>query len=116
MDKEKKVGSYEELLRKSWAKAVAAKRREILDFHNRQISFLQHERAIHLAVTLFFGGSCLFLGWVVLISVSIYFPILFLIMLITTTFYVAHYYNLENCCQRWQKLSTELEKELIWKK
>ncbi len=116
MRKEDKVKTHEEFVKRFWAKAKGAKRRELLDFHNRQISFLQHERSIHLTVTLFFGGASLFLAWAVLISVSWLLPAVFLVMLITTFFYIIHYYRLENTCQRWQSLSAEMEKELVLKK
>jgi hypothetical protein len=97
----------------AWRKAGPKKRRELLDSFHRRISFLQHERLVHVLVTLFFGGASLFSGWVVLISISLYFPILFLVLLAVTVFYVVHYYRLENACQRWQNLAIELEKELL---
>lgn len=114
-NKEDSYLSIEMALATSWRRFGVRSKRTLLDAFEKRISFLQHERMIHLFVTLFFGGASLFSGWVVLISVSLYFPIIFLILLITTVFYVAHYYRLENTCQRWQSLAMKLEEELIKK-
>ncbi|MFA5248323.1 MAG: hypothetical protein WC415_03695 [Patescibacteria group bacterium] len=99
-----------------WKKAGAIKRHQLLKLFNRQISFLQHERLIHLLVTLFFGGTSIFLGLLVPATADWRLLIIFLIILITTMFYILHYYNLENTCQRWQKLSIKLEEDLLKKK
>lgn len=112
-NKEESYLSTEADLVFAWRKAGTKKRRELLDYFCRRISFLQYERLVHLLVTLFFGAASLFSGWVVLISVSLYFPIIFLILLVVTAFYVVHYYRLENACQRWQNLAVQLEKELL---
>lgn len=96
-----------------WKKANRAKRSELLSFFNHRILFLQHERHVHLLVTLFFSGAALFLGWAAPASGSWSLPAIFLIVLITLLFYIGHYYTLENTCQRWQRLSLRLERELL---
>lgn len=78
--------------------------RELLDYHVEMTRNFQHERAIHLAITLFFAG--LMIGsWVLvgLFSVSIGFnvdslPALIMAILLTILegFYIAYYYKLEN--------------------
>ena len=88
--------------------------KELIEFHLTQVQHFQHERLIHLIVTMFFAlfmiivfilfialsltlgsdlGSQLILGWTGLIL---------LIFLIVTLFYVRHYYQLENGTQELQ--------------
>ncbi len=96
-----------------WKKSGPAKRWKILDVFCRQIAFLQHERLIHLLITLFFGGFCLLFGLLASIFGNVFLLLIFLLVLIMEMFYVFHYYFLENTCQRWQKIAFDLEKELI---
>jgi Na+/alanine symporter len=70
------------------------------EYHKAQIEFLQHERLIHLIVTLAFG---LFLLITVLFIAA--FHILLLLPLAGLLFimfipYIIHYYHLENGVQR----------------
>ncbi len=115
-NKEERHDFVEKEILALWKNASPRKRLRILELFDRQIAFLQHERIVHLLVTLFFGGASLFLGWAVLISVSLYLPIVFIAVLAVTFFYVIYYYRLENACQRWQKTSIGLEKESLAKK
>lgn len=96
-----------------WKKADRPKRLELLAFFNHRILFLQHERHLHLLVTLFFGGISLLSGYMAPLSGNWCLMAIFAIVLITTLFYVVHYYYLENTCQKWQKLSIGFEKELL---
>jgi hypothetical protein len=80
--------------------------------HARMIEYMQHERLIHLLVTLSFG---LFL----LLSVVLAFmkpavPVLILngLFFIMLAAYVAHYFFLENSVQRWYQLMDEIEKRV----
>lgn len=78
-------------------------------YHQTQILLMQHERLVHLLITLFF--TFLFLCS----SISTFcapMPLLFLldlILLITLLFYIRHYYRLENGLARWYEIYTELE-------
>lgn len=71
-------------------------REELLEW----ISIFQHERLIHLLVTLFFSG----MGIAALIAgvalENLLFLVLFLIILVLDIFYIRHYYILENGIQR----------------
>ncbi len=96
--------------------------KNLQEFHLRQIGFIQHERLIHLLVTLFFGLFSL----ISILSIIIYglmellpLTMLFLVLLIP---YIFHYFRLENGIQRWYglynqilvrsgKISTEYEKK-----
>lgn len=79
------------------------------DYHKTQIEFIQHERLIHLLVTLFFG---LFFLTTVLISVAcdklelLGVAAMFLVLLIP---YIAHYYKLENGVQRLYELYNSID-------
>ena len=70
---------------------------KIIEEHLIKIQFFQHERLIHLIVTLFY--SFVFL---VFIAACIIYPIFLIIVLILTIFlifYVIHYFKLENGIQ-----------------
>ncbi len=75
------------------------------EYHKSKIEFLQHERLIHLLVTLFFG-----LFFLISVFFSIAFPkieilLLDLLFLSLLAPYTVHYYKLENTVQGWYKLS-----------
>ena len=67
-----------------------------------KILFFQHERLIHLIVTLFF--SLFALIFMVLGMLSYYFLIIFAILLVFVIFYIYHYYFLEKKVQYLYKL------------
>ena len=82
---------------------------EIISEHLIKISFFQHERLIHLLVTLFFAIFLfIFLGFSFFIS-SLCF-IIVLILIICVILYVLHYYFLENSVQYMYKQYDELRK------
>lgn len=85
----------------------------LLEYHHRQILYVQHERLIHLIITLFF--ALIFLGSVICTFCydSLLLPLLDLILLILVAFYIRHYYRLENCLERWYKLYTKLKLEEV---
>lgn len=80
----------------------------VRSYHKVQIAFLQHERLIHLLVTLAFAllliASC--------IATVFYFaPVMIVltsILMVVEVFYVVHYYRLENGVQRWYSLYNAL--------
>jgi uncharacterized membrane protein YoaK (UPF0700 family) len=80
--------------------------------HLAKTKLLQHERLIHLLVTLSFGGFALlsFFACLVVSRIEIIVPAA--IFLITTFFYVIHYYRLENMTLRWYKLGDQLADKL----
>ena len=80
--------------------------------HERIIMHMQHERLVHLIVTLAFG---IFL----LITIAIAFikPVILVLVLsglffIMLIFYVAHYFFLENTIQRWYVLADRIADEI----
>lgn len=85
-------------------------------YHCQVVRDFQHERLIHLIVTLFF--ACLLLLSVIslfLITCSytllnILILIIAAILLVTELFYIRHYYQLENGTQKLYDLSEKLYK------
>ena len=71
--------------------------KEDLDEVKLKIMFFQHERLIHLIVTLFF--SLFALIFMALGMLSYYFLIIFAILLVFVVFYIYHYYFLEKNVQ-----------------
>ncbi|MDR2105013.1 MAG: hypothetical protein LBP51_04580 [Deferribacteraceae bacterium] len=79
----------------------------------RWISYFQHERLIHLIVTVFVGLADI-LSVLLLFYTALY-PAIALTVLLTIlfSFYIAHYYTLENNTQKLYKLLDDLLK--IWR-
>ncbi len=67
-----------------------------------KINFFQHERLIHLIVTISFAFFALI--FLILGMVSYYFLIIFAILLVFVVLYIYHYYFLENSVQYLYKL------------
>ncbi len=66
----------------------------------KNIEIFQHERLIHLIVTVFVGISTLILFGLGLIIENILLLLLSLITLVLFSFYIFHYYFLENSVQK----------------
>jgi len=62
-----------------------------------RIGFYQHERLIHLIVTMSF--AIFFLLSLILVSINVYFLALSVLLLVLLVPYIAHYYFLENSTQ-----------------
>lgn len=79
-------------------------------YHKQQISYFEHERLVHLLVTLFFGLFLLisFLATIILTDKALILVLDFLFLLLIIP-YIFHYYGLENGVQRLYKLDRELE-------
>ena len=70
---------------------------DIIENHLIKIGFFQHERLIHLLVTLFY--AIIFLLFAALGFVHYIFFSIAIILLIFLMFYIAHYFHLENGVQ-----------------
>jgi cell division protein FtsW (lipid II flippase) len=81
----------------------------LLEYHDKQIRWLQHERLVHLITMLF---VCLFTlliwGFTVMQPILPCF-ILSAILLLLSLAYIIHYYRLENGVQRWYELSNKIK-------
>lgn len=78
-------------------------------FHRAQISYLQHERLVHLLVTLFFGLAALLTLLFLVRHPQPLVGVLLLLLLVLLVPYLVHYYRLENGVQRWYHLANEIE-------
>lgn len=89
-------------------------RRELFVYHTERVHDFQHERLIHLLVTLFFGllflGS--FVAWLSMPMPELFWPLtlLMLILLVLELAYIRHYYQLENGVQLLYELTEKLGK------
>ena len=75
-----------------------------------QISFFQHERLIHLIVTVLFAIMTIMAFVVVMVECSIGALVLLLLFLVLLIPYVRHYYILENGTQQLYTYYDRLEK------
>ncbi|MDD5888615.1 MAG: hypothetical protein PUC82_03915 [bacterium] len=73
---------------------------ELLRDHLTQISFFQHERLIHLLVTIFVGIMAILFFIAGILNSSISCLILFACLLILFVPYIFHYFFLENGVQK----------------
>lgn len=85
---------------------------ELLDYHRLKLSWLQHERLIHLIVLVL--SVIIFC---IALAVNAFFPglpaILFLIIItILMAAYILHYFRLENRTQHWYRLYDEIYQRL----
>ena len=85
--------NYKEYLKLARDKKV--KKEELLT----NIKFFQHERLIHLLVTIFLGIATILFFQIGIQNELILFLIIGIITLILFIFYIVHYYFLENSVQ-----------------
>lgn len=112
---EQRIKSYEKYIE------AAAKHptKELLIYHQEMVKNFQHERAIHLAITLFFVTFAAILIVAALCSVAFVGAPLSIGMLalagtITTIsgFYIKHYYFLENHVQKLYDVTEKIHSSL----
>jgi hypothetical protein len=93
---------------------------KLLEYHNRKIGWLQHERLVHLIVTVLTAGvfMCLF-GLTLVLRGNILVLVLLAGVMVLLIAYLFHYFRLENTVQHWYRLSDEIyfkaERELEMK-
>lgn len=87
--------------------------KKLLVYHNRKIEWLQHERLVHLIVTMLTAILFLFVFWLSLFikdNLSIW--ALLGIVTVLLAAYLFHYFRLENTVQRWYLISDEIYHKL----
>lgn len=96
------IKEYEKVLKVRLSKKGSVEKLdEWIEYHKIQIEHLQHERTIHLFVTLNFG---IFFLMSILAFLIIHTPDLILLaglFFVLLVPYIFHYYFLENTTQRW---------------
>ena len=87
---------------------------EDLAVHQEKIRILQHERLVHLIVTVMVVFVELFVVGLTILhqELGILPPVIMLGLAILLGFYFYHYFFLENTVQRWYRMEDELKKEL----
>ena len=115
---DKKLRNYIEEIEK----ASKNPSKELIEYHKTMTAQFQHERLIHLIVTLFFAlFLMIFFGFFLLMCISqsnnagadwiiACLGIVTLILLIVTIFYIRHYYQLENGTQKLEDITKKLYK------
>ena len=103
----KKYIEYLEKIPKKETKNNKELQQEIL----LQIKLFQHERLIHLIVTVFVGIVSILIFGFALILENTYLMILFLILLCLFIPYIFHYYYLENGVQKLYKIYWDTTKK-----
>ena len=104
-------GNYQ----KSVKKDVAPTRKEyevLLARHKEQISFFQHERLIHLIVTVLFAVLTFAVFFILLLNPSIGLFILLGALLVLLVPYIMHYFLLENGVQKMYNQYDEIVKKM----
>jgi hypothetical protein len=84
--------------------------KEVLEIHKTMISRIQHERLVHLLVTLFSGLIMSLTFFIIIITGK---PDLLLIaglLLILFLAYLFHYRFLENTAQKWYQIEDAIKK------
>lgn len=90
---------------------------QLIEYHKTMVAYFQHERLIHLIVTMFFALFMIiffiFFGvmeislpqgtWANVVTYCV--GGIALILLITTLFYVRHYFRLENGVQKLEEIT-----------
>ena len=115
---EKKIRAYEKFIAREVGREMSdTTRAKLARFHCEMVMNFQHERLIHLIVTLFFVAlsmaMILVMSWAVvnyglmLEMMPLY--LLVLILVILSVCYVRHYYFLENHVQGLYKYTEKLK-------
>ena len=101
------------------AKAVAALEDnvvtdQLLREHREKIRWLQHERLVHLIVTVMCVIGEMFVVDLVLLHPELgVIPAVFMLgIAVLLGFYFYHYFFLENTVQRWYKIAEEMERRV----
>jgi len=84
----------------------------VLQKHVRITGYMQHERLIHLIVTLAFGFFLLAAIVGLLVKPVFLMKILSALLFALLIPYIAHYFFLENAIQRWYELADRMEAKL----
>lgn len=84
--------------------------KSVLENHKEMIAIIQHERLIHLLVTIFVGSIMSASSFIVIATRQIELLIIAIPLLLLFTAYLFHYRYLENTTQSWYVLEEEIKK------
>jgi protein-S-isoprenylcysteine O-methyltransferase Ste14 len=86
---------------------------ELLEYHDKQILWMQHERLAHLVTMMFVCLFFLLTFGFCMMNFSVPSFLLTLLLLFLTLAYILHYFRLENSLQRWYDLSNRIRGRLM---
>lgn len=127
---DKNIKKYEQFIIKEVEGLKASNSKDnkikyLYEFHQESVRNFQHERFIHLIVTLFFAGLLIIsvMSLFILSSISsnssnftlliMLISIICMILLITEIFYIKYYFELENGTQKLYKYSKVIFEMII---
>jgi len=84
--------------------------KKTLENHKEMISKIQHERLIHLLVTMFVGSIMILSSFIVIVTKQPELLIISFPLLILFIAYIFHYRFLENTTENWYLLEEEIIK------
>ena len=84
----------------------------LLKEHLTQIAFFQHERLIHLLVTILFAAAAIAVMLVTVVTAYLPLTAVFALLLILLVPYIKHYYLLENKTQEMYEQYDEILKNI----
>ena len=84
------------------------KKKVDIDTLKTKISFFEHERLVHLLVTLFFSLISIIFTFMCFYTKNVIIYIICIILYIMVLFYIVHYYYLENGVQKLYKIFDKL--------
>ncbi len=87
--------------------------RELLAYHDKQISWIQHERLAHLITMMFVCLFFLLAFGFTMTHFTLPYILLTSLLLILSAAYILHYYRLENSVQGWYSLSNRIRMNLL---
>ena len=85
---------------------------QLREFHEVQIARMQHERLIHLIVTMFCATFLLLAIGYTSARPTVAGALLAGLLLILVAAYLVHYFRLENGVQRWYHLANRIDEKL----
>ena len=86
--------------------------KDVLGYNCSEIMNLQHERLLHLILTMFVGLFLMITFALLMFSPRLEVIVLLFILLVLFGFYIRHYFQLENGVQGLYKLSSKLHDEI----
>ena len=81
---------------------------QLLDYHQIMISRIQHERLIHLLVTIFVGLVMSFTSLITIVTQTTMLLFICIPLIVLFLAYLLHYRFLENTTQRWYLLGDQI--------
>ena len=85
---------------------------KVLEKHREMIAMIQHERLVHLLVTIFTGLVMTAVFLVLIVSEKTYLLLLGMPLLFLFIGYLLHYRFLENTTQKWYLYTKEIENNI----